>query len=77
VTGPYALAVAGVVVGFSLSSTLAKRADTAGVLIGFWRLTLATTPQPRAQWRADRQVPAMGVVWASAMRHSLSSSTAM
>lgn len=37
-----ALAVAGVVVGFSLSSTLAKRAETPGVLLAFWRLTVAT-----------------------------------
>lgn len=37
-----ALAVGGVVLGFSLSSTLAKRAETPGVLLAFWRLTLAT-----------------------------------
>src|SRR4051812_27069058 len=36
-----ALAVAGVVTGFSLSATLAKQAHTPGVLIAFWRLTIA------------------------------------
>lgn len=33
-----ALAVAGVVVAFSMSSTLAKRAETPGVLLAFWRM---------------------------------------
>lgn len=33
-----ALAVAGVVLAFSMSSTLAKRAATPGVLIAFWRM---------------------------------------
>ena len=37
-----ALAVVGVVLGFSLSSTLVKRAETPGVLVAFWRLTIAT-----------------------------------
>jgi drug/metabolite transporter (DMT)-like permease len=37
-----ALAVAGVVIGFSLSSTLVKRAETPGVLVAFWRLAVAT-----------------------------------
>ncbi|HEY6532091.1 MAG TPA: hypothetical protein VIY72_07295, partial [Acidimicrobiales bacterium] len=37
-----ALAVAGVVVGFSLSSTLVKRAETPGVLLAFWRLVTVT-----------------------------------
>ena len=37
-----ALAVVGVVIGFSLSSTLVKRAETPGVLVAFWRLTIAT-----------------------------------
>ena len=32
------LAVLGLVVAFSLSSTLVKRAETAGVLLAFWRL---------------------------------------
>src|SRR3954468_3815830 len=33
-----ALAVAGVVIAFSLSSTLVKRAESPGVLLAFWRL---------------------------------------
>lgn len=37
-----ALAAAGVVIGFSLSSTLVKRAETPGVLVAFWRLSVAT-----------------------------------
>lgn len=37
-----ALAVVGVVIGFSLSSTLVKRAETPGVLVAFWRLTIAS-----------------------------------
>ena len=37
-----ALAVAGVVVAFSLSSTLVKRAESPGVLIAFWRLIVAS-----------------------------------
>src|SRR4051794_27323903 len=37
-----ALAVVGVVIAFSLSSTLVKRAETPGVLVAFWRLTTAS-----------------------------------
>ncbi|HEY6568245.1 MAG TPA: DMT family transporter [Actinomycetota bacterium] len=37
-----ALAVAGVVIAFSLSSTLVKRAESPGVLLAFWRLITAT-----------------------------------
>ena len=37
-----ALAVAGVVIAFSLSSTLVKRAESPGVLIAFWRLIVAS-----------------------------------
>jgi drug/metabolite transporter (DMT)-like permease len=37
-----ALAVAGVVVAFSLSSTLVKRAESPGVLLAFWRLIVAS-----------------------------------
>ena len=51
-----ALAVAGVVIGFSLSSTLAKRAETPGVLIAFWRLTLATVVFNLYLWSTGRRV---------------------
>jgi drug/metabolite transporter (DMT)-like permease len=37
-----ALAVVGVVVAFSLSSTLVKRADSPGVLVAFWRMTIVS-----------------------------------
>jgi drug/metabolite transporter (DMT)-like permease len=37
-----ALAVVGVVVAFSLSSTLVKRAHTPGVLVAFWRMVLVS-----------------------------------
>ena len=37
-----ALAVVGVIVAFSLSSTLIKRAQSPGVLVAFWRLVTAT-----------------------------------
>jgi drug/metabolite transporter (DMT)-like permease len=37
-----ALAVVGVVVAFSLSSTLVKRAESPGVLVAFWRMTVVS-----------------------------------
>ena len=37
-----ALAVCGVVIAFSLSSTLVKRAESPGVLVAFWRLIVAS-----------------------------------
>src|SRR3954451_23123690 len=51
-----ALAVAGVVIGFSLSSTLAKRAETPGVLIAFWRLIVATVVFNLYLWSTGRRV---------------------
>jgi drug/metabolite transporter (DMT)-like permease len=36
------LAVAGLVIAFSLSSTLVKRAETPGVLVAFWRLAVVS-----------------------------------
>jgi len=36
------LAVLGVVIAFSLSSTLVKRADSPGVLVAFWRLVIVS-----------------------------------
>ena len=42
------LAVVGLVVAFSLSSTLVKRAETAGVLVAFWRLAVG---EPRVERR--------------------------
>ena len=37
-----ALAVVGVVIAFSLSSTLVKRAETPGVLVAFWRMAIVS-----------------------------------
>jgi drug/metabolite transporter (DMT)-like permease len=37
-----ALAVVGLVIAFSLSSTLVKRAETPGVLVAFWRLAMVS-----------------------------------
>ena len=51
-----ALAVAGVVIGFSLSSTLVKRAETPGVLVAFWRLTVATVVWNVYLWSTGRRV---------------------
>jgi drug/metabolite transporter (DMT)-like permease len=51
-----ALAVAGVVIGFSLSSTLVKRAETPGVLVAFWRLTTATLVWNAFLWSTGRRV---------------------
>ena len=51
-----ALAVAGVVVAFSLSSTLVKRAESPGVLVAFWRLTVATVVWNVFLWSTGRRV---------------------
>ena len=37
-----ALSVAGVVIAFSLSSTLVKRAESPGVLVAFWRMAIVS-----------------------------------
>ena len=51
-----ALAVVGVVVAFSLSSTLVKRAESPGVLVAFWRMTLVTVVWNLFVWRTGRRV---------------------
>jgi drug/metabolite transporter (DMT)-like permease len=51
-----ALAVAGVVVAFSLSSTLAKEAQTPGVLIAFWRLVIVSVVWNVYLWCTGRRV---------------------
>jgi drug/metabolite transporter (DMT)-like permease len=51
-----AFAVAGVVLGFSLSSTLVKRAETPGVLVAFWRLAIATLIWNAYVWATGRRV---------------------
>ena len=51
-----ALAVAGLVIAFSLSSTLAKRAETPGVLLAFWRMATVAIVWNVYLWSAGRHV---------------------
>src|SRR3954468_21890730 len=44
------LAVLGLVVAFSFSSTLVKRAETAGVLVAFWRLVTVSPARNGVLW---------------------------
>src|SRR3954451_11540100 len=51
-----ALAVVGVVIAFSLSSTLVKRAETPGVLVAFWRLVIVSVVWNCYLWCTGRRV---------------------
>ncbi len=51
-----ALAVLGVVIAFSLSSTLVKRAETPGVLVAFWRMTTVSVVWNAYLWSTGRRV---------------------
>jgi drug/metabolite transporter (DMT)-like permease len=51
-----ALAVGGVVVAFSLSSTLVKRAHTPGVLLAFWRMATVSVVWNLLLWSTGRRV---------------------
>jgi drug/metabolite transporter (DMT)-like permease len=51
-----ALAVLGLVVAFSLSSTLVKRAETPGVLVAFWRMTTVSVVWNAYLWSTGRRV---------------------
>lgn len=51
-----ALAVVGVVIAFSLSSTLVKRAETPGVLVAFWRMALVSLVWNGYLWSTGRHV---------------------
>jgi drug/metabolite transporter (DMT)-like permease len=51
-----ALAVVGVVIAFSLSSTLVKRADSPGVLVAFWRLIIVSGVWNLLLWSTGRRV---------------------
>jgi drug/metabolite transporter (DMT)-like permease len=63
------LAVVGLVIAFSLSSTLVKRAETPGVLVAFWRMTVVSvvwnvylrSTGRRVTWRHVRQAFVPGV----------------
>src|SRR4051794_34655822 len=62
-------AVVGLVIAFSLSSTLVKRAETPGVLVAFWRMTVVSvvwnlylrSTGRRVTWRHVRQAFVPGV----------------
>jgi drug/metabolite transporter (DMT)-like permease len=51
-----ALAVAGVVVAFSLSSTLVKRAESPGILLAFWRMVTVSVAWNAYLWCTGRRV---------------------
>lgn len=51
-----ALAVAGVVIAFSLSSTLVKRAESPGVLVAFWRMVTVSLLWNAYLWTTRRRV---------------------
>ncbi len=51
-----ALAVIGVVIVFSLSSTLVKRAESPGVLVAFWRLIIVSLIWNLLLWSTGRRV---------------------
>jgi drug/metabolite transporter (DMT)-like permease len=51
-----ALAVVGVVIAFSLSSTLVKRAESPGVLVAFWRMATVSVVWNVYLWSTGRRV---------------------
>jgi drug/metabolite transporter (DMT)-like permease len=59
------LAVLGLVVAFSLSSTLVKRAETPGVLVAFWRMLTVSVAWNVVLWSTGRRVALTdaGRVW--------------
>src|SRR3954453_10714587 len=67
------LAVLGLVVAFSVSSTLAKRAETPGVLIAFWRLAVVSVAWNLVLWSTGRRVALSDVraVWVPAVLFGL------
>src|SRR3954465_1322281 len=50
------LAVVGLVVGFSLSSTLVKRAESPGVLVAFWRMVTVSVLWNAVLWSTGRHL---------------------
>ena len=50
------LAVVGLVLAFSLSSTLVKRAETPGVLVAFWRMVTVSLVWNALLWATGRRV---------------------
>jgi drug/metabolite transporter (DMT)-like permease len=56
-----ALAVVGLVIAFSLSSTLVKRAESPGVLIAFWRMIVVSLLWNAYLWSTGRRVTLQNV----------------
>jgi drug/metabolite transporter (DMT)-like permease len=50
------LAVVGLVIAFSLSSTLVKRADSPGVLVAFWRMVTVSVIWNLLLWSTGRHI---------------------
>src|SRR4051794_21417778 len=50
------LAVLGMVVAFSLSSTLVKRAESPGVLVAFWRMVTVSVVWNVVLWSTGRRI---------------------
>ena len=50
------LAVVGMVVAFSLSSTLVKRAESPGVLVAFWRMVCVSVVWNAVLWTTGRHI---------------------
>ena len=50
------LAVVGLVIAFSLSSTLVKRADSPGVLVAFWRMIAVSVVWNVVLWSTGRRI---------------------
>jgi drug/metabolite transporter (DMT)-like permease len=55
------LAVIGLVVAFSLSSTLVKRAESPGVLVAFWRMVAVSLVWNAVLWSTGRRVTMQGL----------------
>jgi drug/metabolite transporter (DMT)-like permease len=55
------LAVVGLVVAFSLSSTLVKRAESPGVLVAFWRMVVVSVVWNALLWSTGRRLTARDV----------------
>src|SRR3954469_19783191 len=50
------LAVIGLVIAFSLSSTLVKRAESPGVLVAFWRMIAVSLVWNAVLWSSGRRI---------------------
>src|SRR3954470_1787724 len=50
------VAVVGLIVAFSLSSTLVKRAESPGVLVAFWRMVTVSVVWNAVLWSTGRRI---------------------